>query len=161
MPRPLGVFETCAATPSRWFPASRQVESRSSHTNVRHTVLKRPLNQGKSEGLGSVSCAVAVRHLNNTRQRRDTREMGLTGMVLSTIAIAAGAIMYWAETTQGHGFRLSTVGVILMVVGAVGLVNSTVVFAVSRRPAGGRNRTYDKQVTDTPGRTAEVHEEGQ
>jgi len=80
-------------------------------------------------------------------------------MVFSTIAIAAGAIMYWALTSQGHGFRPSTVGVILMVVGAVGLVTSAVIFAVSQRPAGSRNRTYDKQVTDTAGRTAEVHEE--
>ena len=40
--------------------------------------------------------------------------MGLTGMVFSTISIAVGAVMYWAVTnTQGHGFRLSTVGVIL------------------------------------------------
>jgi hypothetical protein len=85
--------------------------------------------------------------------------MGLTGMVFSMIAIAAGAVMYWAVTSQGHGFRLSTVGVILMVVGAVGLVASAIVFAVSRRPAGGGHRTYDKQVTDTQGRTAEVHEE--
>ena len=86
-------------------------------------------------------------------------EMGLGGMVFSMISIAAGAVMYWGVTSQGHGFRLSTVGVILMVVGAIGLVISTVVFATSRRPAGSRNRTYDKQVTDTAGRTAEVHEE--
>ena len=86
-------------------------------------------------------------------------KMGLAGMVFSMIAIAAGAVMYWAVTSQGHGFRLSTVGVILMVVGAVGLVFSTVIFAISRHPAGGRNRTYDKQVTDSAGRTAEVHEE--
>jgi hypothetical protein len=85
--------------------------------------------------------------------------MGLTGMVFSIIAIAAGAVMYWAVTSQGHGFRLSTVGVILMVVGAVGLVASAIVFGVSRRPAGSGHRTYDKQVTDTQGRTAEVHEE--
>ena len=62
--------------------------------------------------------------------------MGLTGMVFSLISIAAGAVMYWAVTSQGHGFRLSTVGVILMVVGVVGLVISTVVFAMARRPAG-------------------------
>ncbi len=85
--------------------------------------------------------------------------MGLAGMVFSMISIAAGAVMYWAVTSQGHGFRLSTVGVILMVVGAVGLVISTVIFATSRRPVGGRDRTYDKQVTDTAGRTSEVHEE--
>ncbi len=85
--------------------------------------------------------------------------MGLAGMVFSMISIAAGAVMYWAVTSQGHGFRLSTVGVILMVVGVVGLIGSTVIFATSRRPVGGRDRTYDKQVTDTAGRTAAVHEE--
>ena len=85
--------------------------------------------------------------------------MGLTGMVLSTIAIAAGAVMYWAITTQGHGFRLSTVGVILMVVGAIGLATSTAVFGMSRRPAGSRNHTYDRQATDAEGATTAVHEE--
>jgi len=32
------------------------------------------------------------------------------GMAFSVIAIAAGAVMYWAVTAQGHGFRLTTVG---------------------------------------------------
>jgi hypothetical protein len=90
----------------------------------------------------------------------EAQEMGLTGMVFSTIAIAAGAVMYWAVTsTQSHGFRISTVGVILMVVGAVGLVVSGAIFASSRRTAGPRSRTYDREVTDAQGRTAAVHEE--
>jgi hypothetical protein len=90
----------------------------------------------------------------------EAQAMGLTGMVFSTIAIAAGAVMYWAVTsTQSHGFRLSTVGVILMVVGAVGLVISTAIFATSRRAAGGRHHSYDREVTDAQGRTAAVHEE--
>jgi hypothetical protein len=46
-----------------------------------------------------------------------------------------------------------------MVVGAVGLVVSSAVFAMSRRPAGGRHHTYDREVIDTQGRTAAVHEE--
>jgi hypothetical protein len=33
-----------------------------------------------------------------------------------------------------------------MVVGAIGLVIATIVFAVSRRPAGGRRHAYDKQI---------------
>jgi hypothetical protein len=66
--------------------------------------------------------------------------------------------MYWAVTYQGHGFRFSTVGVILMVVGAIGLVISTIVFATSRRPAGGRRHAYDKQTIDAEGRSTEVHE---
>lgn len=85
--------------------------------------------------------------------------MGRAGMGFSMIAIAAGAVLYWAVTTQGHGFRLSTVGVILMVAGVVGFVASTIIFGMSRRPAGSANRTYDRQVTDAQGRTAAVHEE--
>jgi len=84
--------------------------------------------------------------------------VGLTGMGFSTVAIAAGAIMYWAVTYQGNGFRLSTVGVILMVVGAIGLVISSIVFAMSRRPAAGRGHAYDKQTIDAEGRSTEVHE---
>lgn len=85
--------------------------------------------------------------------------MGRAGMVFSIIAIAAGAVMYWAVTSQGTGFRISTVGVILMVVGGVGLVTSAIVFAVSRRPAGSRDHTYDREATDAQGRSATVHEE--
>ncbi len=84
--------------------------------------------------------------------------MGLTGMGFSTVAIAAGAIMYWAVTYQGKGFRFSTVGVILMVVGAIGLVISTIVFAMSRRPVGGGGHALDRQTVDEQGRSTEVHE---
>jgi hypothetical protein len=87
--------------------------------------------------------------------------MGLVGMFFSVVAMAAGAVMYWAiTTTQNHGFRLSTVGVILMVVGAVGLVASTIVFATSRRSTGsGKTRTFDREVIDSEGRSSAVHEE--
>jgi hypothetical protein len=80
-------------------------------------------------------------------------------MVFSIIAIAAGAVMYWAVTSQGTGFRVSTVGVILMVVGGVGLVTSAVVFGVSRRAAGTHGHTYDREAIDSQGRSATVHEE--
>jgi glucose uptake protein GlcU len=85
--------------------------------------------------------------------------MGLTGMGFSIVAMAVGAVMYWAVTAQGHGFRLSTVGIILMIVGAIGLVISTIVFGTSRRSTGSRRHTYDRQVTDAQGRSAAVHEE--
>ena len=85
--------------------------------------------------------------------------MGRTGMLFSTLAIAAGAVMYWAVTSQGHGFRLSTVGVILMVVGATGLVASGIVFATSRRAIGSGKHTYDRQATDSQGLSTAVHEE--
>jgi hypothetical protein len=86
--------------------------------------------------------------------------MGLLGMFFSTVSIAVGAVMYWGVTaTQGHGFRISTVGVILMVVGAVGFVASMIVFATSRRSTGNGHHTYDRQATDSQGRSIAVHEE--
>jgi hypothetical protein len=86
--------------------------------------------------------------------------MGLVGMFFSMVAIAAGAVMYWAiTTTQNHGFRLSTIGVILMIVGAIGLVVSTIVFATSRRSTASPHHTYDREATDSLGRSTEVHEE--
>ncbi len=84
--------------------------------------------------------------------------MGRIGMFLSVIAIAAGAVMHWAVTTTGHGFNVSTVGIILLVVGAVGLVASTIIFAISRRPAGGTHHSYDRETVDAQGRSTEVHE---
>jgi phosphate/sulfate permease len=85
--------------------------------------------------------------------------MGLPGMVLSAIATAVGAIMYWAVTYQGHGFRLSTVGVILMIAGIAGFVVSSIVFGVSRNSIGAGHHTMDRQVTDPQGHTSSVHEE--
>jgi len=85
--------------------------------------------------------------------------MGLPGMVLSAITTAVGAIMYWAITYQGHGFRMSTVGVILMVVGAFGFIASAVVFGVSRGSVGSNKHSLDRVVTDTKGNSSSVHEQ--
>lgn len=85
--------------------------------------------------------------------------MGLPGMVLSAIAAAAGAIMYWAITYQGHGFRMSTVGVILMIAGGVGFVVSAIVFGVSRGSVRSNRRSLDRQVVDAQGNSSSVHEE--
>ena len=85
--------------------------------------------------------------------------MGLPGMVLSAIAAVAGAIMYWAVTYQGTGFRLSTVGIILMIAGAVGFVVSSIVFASSRRSVGSGPHSMDREVDDGQGHTSSVHEE--
>jgi phosphate/sulfate permease len=85
--------------------------------------------------------------------------MGLPGMVFSTVAAVAGAIMYWAVTYQGTGFRLSTVGLILMIAGAFGFVVSAIVFATSRRQVSTGTHSIDRQVTDSQGRSSSVHEE--
>jgi hypothetical protein len=51
-----------------------------------------------------------------------------SGLVASIIAFAVGAVLDFAITTntEQHGFDIHTVGVILMIVGAVGAVLSLV-----------------------------------
>ncbi len=87
------------------------------------------------------------------------RGMGRAGMAFSAFAVAAGAIMYWAVTSHGTGFRISTVGVILMIVGGVGFVASGIIFAVSRHPDASRDRTFDREATDAQGGQTTMHEE--
>jgi len=64
------------------------------------------------------------------------------GVVISILVFAVGAIMDFAVTvnTSQHGFNIRTVGVILMIVGAVGFVAS---FASGAFMQGGwrRHRT--------------------
>jgi hypothetical protein len=48
------------------------------------------------------------------------------GTGVSLVLIAAGAILKWAVTASTSGINLNTVGVVLMVVGAIGLVLSFV-----------------------------------
>jgi hypothetical protein len=80
-----------------------------------------------------------------------------SGFATSMLVFAVGAVLYWGiTTTQTHGFRLSTIGVILMIVGAVGLVITLALFAAS----GVRRRsTFDQRAIDNGGRRSVVHEE--
>jgi len=50
------------------------------------------------------------------------------GIGVSVFLIAIGAILTYAVNVAVSGIDLSTVGVILMVVGAIGLVTSLVIF---------------------------------
>jgi Domain of unknown function (DUF6458) len=48
------------------------------------------------------------------------------GMGISILLIAAGAILTWAVNASVSGLELQTIGVILMVVGAIGLLMSLI-----------------------------------
>ena len=68
----------------------------------------------------------------------------------SIFLIAAGAILRYAVTATVEGVSLTTVGLILMIVGIVGLVISTLFVFVwsprrtaARRPIDERERYYD------------------
>jgi hypothetical protein len=67
---------------------------------------------------------------------------------LSLLLIAAGAIMKWAVSVNGDGFNINTIGVILMVVGAIGLLISLFLFNpwVERDDGRGRVVERDREV---------------
>ncbi len=67
------------------------------------------------------------------------------GIGVSLFLIAVGAILTWAVEVQVQGVELDTIGVILMVVGAVGLLWSLVVW-------GPRRRVRSERVEDDHGR---------
>lgn len=58
--------------------------------------------------------------------------IGAGGLVVSIIVFTVGAILDWAVTVSPyqHGFNVHTVGVILMIVGAVGAVLSIIVMVL-------------------------------
>ncbi len=77
--------------------------------------------------------------------------IGAGGLVVSIIAFAVGAILDWAVTVSPyqHGINVNRVGVILMIVGAVGAVVSLIVMVAA-------NTTRRRTVVDD-GRGHVVH----
>ena len=77
--------------------------------------------------------------------------VGAGGAVASILVFAVGAILDFAVTTSTtqHGFNINTVGVILMIVGAVGLAISLVFFAVANTGQG--MRRHETTVNDDAG----------
>jgi Domain of unknown function (DUF6458) len=62
------------------------------------------------------------------------------GIGVSLILIAVGAILTWAVNATVSGLDINTIGVILMIVGAIGLVLS-LMFWSSWGGVGGTRRT--------------------
>jgi hypothetical protein len=74
--------------------------------------------------------------------------MGRRGLVVGTIAIAIGAVMYWAIAYQGAGFRFSTLGVVLMTSGVFCVVASAIDLALPPSPERATDPSWDLQVAD-------------
>ena len=74
------------------------------------------------------------------------------GVGVSLILIAAGAILTWAVSATVSGIDINTIGVILMVVGAIGLVLSLMFWSTWGGVGGGtRRRTYVEDGPVGPG----------
>lgn len=69
------------------------------------------------------------------------------GIGISVFLIAVGAILAFAVDATVSGLDLDTIGVILMVVGAIGLVASLVIWGGWSRP---RAVVEDSYVEDAP-----------
>ena len=68
------------------------------------------------------------------------------GIGTSIVLIAAGAILYFAVNADVSGLEISTVGLILMLVGALGLVISLFFLSSARRAPGERMVVRDREV---------------
>jgi hypothetical protein len=70
------------------------------------------------------------------------------GIGVSLILIAVGAILTWAVNASVSGLELTTIGVILMIVGAIGLLLSLMFWSSWGGFGGARRRTT--YVDDAP-----------
>jgi hypothetical protein len=64
------------------------------------------------------------------------------GIGVSLLLIAAGAILVWGVTGEVAGVNIDAIGVILMIVGAVGIVLSMVFWSSWGGVGGRRRETY-------------------
>jgi hypothetical protein len=76
------------------------------------------------------------------------------GIGTSIFLIAAGAILKYAVTVRTQGFNLNTIGMILMIVGALGLLVSLLFWN-----SWGGFRTRRTVVQDTPTRRTYVRDD--
>ena len=67
------------------------------------------------------------------------------GIGTSLFLIAVGAILYWAVNADISGLSISTVGLILMIVGVVGLVISLFFLSSMRRGTTERTVVRDRE----------------
>jgi amino acid transporter len=85
------------------------------------------------------------------QQQISEQRLEVMGIAVSIFLIAVGAIMKFAVTATVGGIKIATVGVILMLVGVLGLVISSIMFGMER------NRVHGVVAVDGP--TTVVHEE--
>ena len=66
------------------------------------------------------------------------------GIGTSLFLIAVGAILYFAVDASISGLEITTIGIILMVIGVIGLLISLFFLASARRAAADRPVTRDR-----------------
>lgn len=82
------------------------------------------------------------------------------GLSTSIVVIAVGAVLRFAVTVTTTGFNLHTIGVILMVVGALGLILSFVFWSAWGGFGGGAYRRRRRVTPDGSGGYIEEEQGG-
>src|SRR4051794_7808669 len=113
-----------------------------SRTQIRAVVVYQPFHFARREARTPVN-----------RSRKET----LMGLGVSLILIAAGAILAFAVHVTTSGFNVTTVGIILLVVGTAGALIS-LMFWSSGGGFGGR-RTVVEEGAPVPARRTVVRDE--
>ena len=73
------------------------------------------------------------------------------GIGVSLILIAVGAILTWAVNATVSGLDINTIGIILMIVGAIGLILSMMFWSSWGGVSGARRRTTVVEDAPPPG----------
>ena len=68
------------------------------------------------------------------------------GIGLSIFLVAVGAVLYFAVSATVSGVSISTVGVVLMLVGGLGLLVSLVMASAARRDGRGAVVVHDETI---------------
>jgi uncharacterized membrane protein required for colicin V production len=63
------------------------------------------------------------------------------GMGVSLVLVAVGAVLAFAVHVTGNGFNIHTIGIILLVVGAIGVLTSMIFWSSWGGFGGGRTET--------------------
>src|SRR6476620_9984353 len=84
-------------------------------------------------------------------RREQLKEDVFMGIGVSLILIAVGAILTWAVNATVSGLDINTIGIILMIVGAIGLVLSLMFWSSWGGVGGARRRTTYVEDAPPPG----------
>jgi hypothetical protein len=80
-------------------------------------------------------------------------------MWFSSVATVLGALMYWVLTYQDTGINLTIVGVVFMILGAVGFIVSSVVYGLSLLPTGAAGHSFRRLALNPEEQTGVVSED--
>lgn len=73
------------------------------------------------------------------------------GIGASVLLIAAGAVMAFAVNVTGHGFNIHTIGLILMIAGAIGLLTALMISGIGSWGGVRRTTVVDDGYADPAG----------